>query len=85
MTETLFGDPPEPAEAAAVFVPYADDVPYSTYQSVAMPFGSTVPPIVATVGPTPVAGDVTAAGGEAVVKSPSAPVTVADTFFATSR
>ena len=83
--ETDFDVVPEPADVVAVFVPYEVDVPYSTYQSVAWPFGFTVPPSVAPVGPTPDAPDVTATGGEAVVKIPSAPLTVPEAFLATSR
>ena len=64
---------PEPASVVGVFVPYDVEVPYSTYHVVGSPFGFTVPPSVAVVGPTPVAGAVTATGGDAVVKSPSAP------------
>jgi len=83
--ETALADVPEPASAAAVFVPYDVDVPYSTYQVVGWPFGFTVPPSVALEGPTAVAGDVTATGGEAVVKRPSPPFVVPEEFLATSR
>ena len=69
----------------ADFEPYEVEVPYSTNQVVGSPFGFTVPPRVAVVGPTPVAGDVTTTGGDAVVKSPSPPLAVPDAFFATSR
>ena len=60
-------------------------MPYSTYHVVAWPFGLTVPPSVAEVGPTPVAAEVTTTGGEAVVKTPSAPFEVPEAFFATRR
>ena len=83
--ETVFEEVAEPAEVVADFVPYDVDVPYSTYQFVDWPFGLTVPPRVAVVGPTPVAADVTATGGDAVVKRPSAPFTVAEPFLATRR
>ncbi len=76
---------PEPASVAVVFVPYDVEVPYSTYQVVDSPFGFTVPPSVAVAGPTPVAAEVTATGGEAVVKIPSPPFVVAEEFLATSR
>jgi hypothetical protein len=76
---------PEAASAVAVFEPYAVDVPYSTNQVVGSPFGFTVPPSVAVVGPTEVAGDVTTTGGDAVVNSPSPPLDVPDEFFATRR
>ena len=66
-------------------MPYPVDVPYSTYHVVGCPFGFTVPPRVAVPGPTPVAGDVTAVGGDAVVKSPSLPFVVPEELFATSR
>ena len=66
-------------------MPYEVVVPYSTYHVVACPFGFTVPPSVATVGPTPEAAPVTTVGGDAVVKRPSLPFVVPDAFFATSR
>ena len=84
-TETALAAVPEPASAVADFEPYEVDVPYSTNQVVGSPFGFTVPPRVAVVGPTPVAGDVTTTGGDAVVKSPSPPLAVPEAFFATSR
>ncbi len=84
-TENALAVVPEPASAVADFEPYEVDVPYSTNQVVGSPFGFTVPPRVAVVGPTPVAGDVTTTGGDAVVKSPSPPLAVPDAFFATSR
>ena len=83
--ETVFDVVPDPADVAAVFVPYDVDVPYSMVQSVDWPLGLTVPPSVAPVGPTPEAADVTTTGGDAVVNRPSAPFVVADVFFATSR
>ena len=49
------------------------------------PFGFTVPPRVAEVGPTPVAAEVTTTGAEAVVKTPSEPFEVPEAFLATSR
>ncbi len=52
---------------------------------VGSPFGFTVPLSVAPVGPTAVAGEVTATGGAAVVKMPSSPFVVAEEFLATSR
>ena len=45
-------------------------MPYSNHQSVACPFGLTVPPSVAELGPTPVADEVTVTGGDAVVYLP---------------
>ncbi len=60
-------------------------VPYSKYQVVARPFGSTVPVSVAEVGVTPVAAPVTAAGAAEVVKIPSAPRLVPAAFVATTR
>ena len=84
-TETALAAVPEPASAVADFDPYDVEVPYSTNQVVGSPFGFTVPPSVAEVGPTPVAGDVTTTGGDAVVKSPSPPLAVPDAFFATRR
>jgi hypothetical protein len=85
--ETVFDDVPDPASAAGVgfFVPYDVEVPYSTYHEVVWPFGFTVPPRVAVVGPTPEAGVVTATGGDAVVKRPSLPFVVAEEFLATRR
>ncbi len=83
--ETVFAEVPEPASTAAVFVPYDVEVPYSTYHFVDWPFGFTVPPSVAPVGPTADAGAVTATGGEAVVNSPSPPCAVAELFLATTR
>jgi hypothetical protein len=83
--ETAFDEVPAPASVAGVFVPYDVEVPYSTYQVADWPFGFTVPPRVALDGPTPVAADVTATGGDAVVKSPSPPFVDPDAFLATSR
>jgi hypothetical protein len=60
-------------------------VPYSTYQVVGRPFGSTVPFSVADVAVTLDAVPVTAAGADAVVKIPSAPRLVPAAFVATSR
>ena len=83
--ETTFGAAPEPASVTAVFVPYEVEVPYSTYHVVGSPFGFTVPPSVAVVGPTAVAGEVTTTGGAAVVNRPSPPFVVAVAFLATRR
>ena len=74
--ETALEAVPEPASPVAVFEPYDALVPYSTYQPVDWPFGLTVPPRVAPVGPTAVAAAVTATGADAVVKSPSPPFVV---------
>jgi hypothetical protein len=60
-------------------------VPYSKYQVVARPFGSTVPLRVAVVVDTLVAEPVTATGPAEVVKIPSAPRSVPAPFVATTR
>ena len=54
---------PLPALRASVRVPYEAVGPYSTYQLVASPPGSTLPVTTAVVAPTDVAGPVVAAGG----------------------
>jgi hypothetical protein len=56
---------PEPALADAVFDPYDVDFPYSTYQVVDCPPGSTLPVTVALVEPTAVVGPVVAFGAAA--------------------
>jgi len=84
-TETDEDDVPEPALVFAVFDPYEVDVPYSTNHVVAWPFGLTVPPSVAVLGPTPDAEPVTTTGGEAVAKTPSDPFEVPDEFVETRR
>ena len=83
--ETGFAALPDPASNVAVFAPYEVDAPYSKYHVVGSLFGFTVPPRVAVVGPTPVAGEVTTTGGDAVVKRPSPPFVVAVAFLATRR
>ena len=60
-------------------------VPYSKYQTVARPFGSTVPFSVAELVVTFVAAPVTAAGAAEVAKIPSAPRLVPAPFVATTR
>ena len=56
---------PFPALLAEVRDPYDALVPYSTYQLVASPPGSTRPPTMALLAPTDVAAPVTAAGAAA--------------------
>ena len=60
-------------------------VPYSKYQTVARPFGSTVPFNVAELVVTFVALPVAAAGAADVAKIPSAPRLVPAPFVATTR
>ncbi len=60
-------------------------VPYSKYQFVVRPFGSTVPLSVAEPTVMLVAEPVTDRGGERVVKTPSAPRVVPPPFVATNR
>ncbi len=60
-------------------------VPYSTHQPVERPFGSTVPPTVAEVGPSDQAGLVTTVGAARVENVWSAPRLVPAPFEATSR
>ena len=60
-------------------------VPYSKYQLVARPFGSTLPFSVAEVGVTLVAAAVTATGAAEVVKIPSLPRAVPAALLATTR
>ena len=60
-------------------------VPYSKYQVVVRPFGSTEPLSVADETVTSLASPVTTPGAVVVVKSPSAPWLVPELFVATSR
>jgi hypothetical protein len=60
-------------------------VPYSKYQLVGRPLGSTVPFSVADVVVTAVTLPVTAAGTEEVVRIPSAPRPVPAVLVATKR
>lgn len=60
-------------------------VPYSKYQVVARPFGSTVPASAADVAVTLEAAPVTATGPDEVLKMPSSPRLVAAPFVATRR
>ena len=59
---------PEPALRDELLDPYVVLVPYSTYHEVERPFGFTVPPSVADVGPTAVAAPVLTVGALWVVK-----------------
>jgi hypothetical protein len=76
---------PEPTLFAGVLEPYPVPVPYSKYQVVDRPFGSTVPLSVAEETVTPVAEPVTATGADAVVKIPSPPRVVPPLLVATTR
>ena len=84
-TETLTALDPDPADWVSVRVPYLPLVPYSTHQPVERPFGSTVPPTVAEVGPSDHAGLVTTVGAARVENVWSAPRPVPAPFDATSR
>jgi hypothetical protein len=60
-------------------------VPYSKYQVVARPFGSTDPATVAVVSVTAVAAPVVATGAGEVEKIPSWPLVVPALLVATTR
>ena len=63
--DTATAAEPDPALFAAVFDPYDVPVPYSTYQVVVWPPGTTLPVTVAVVESTVVVGPVVAEGAEA--------------------
>ena len=65
--------------------PYAVLVPNSTNHDVERPFGFTVPPSVADVGPIAAAGPVLTVGADWVVKTRSEPLTVPASLDATRR
>ena len=76
---------PEPTLSDELLDPYPVLVPYSTYHDVERPFGFTVPPSAAEVGPIAVAEPVVTVGTPCVVKARSAPATVPASLVAARR
>ena len=84
-TATDFAPTLEPAFWDAVFVPYLVVVPYSKYQLVVCPSGSTVPVSVADVPLTLPGVPVCGTGLPAVANVRSVPAVVPVAFTATTR
>ena len=84
-SETSTTTVPFPALRVAVREPYEVVLPYSTYQLVASPPGSTLPVTVALVPPTDVAGPVTAVGALATACGAAARARPATTATARRR